>query len=96
MLQHSGDDTILIFELFEKLRGQAAFAGGKFLTNLGNHEMMNVRGDWRCVLTRHSPIFTNDPDSCSQLRRRVRDCDLRQRDGALRADYSRLDRTSYA
>lgn len=42
-----GDDTILIYQLMDKLRGQAKAAGGQVLSCLGNHEWMNVIGDWR-------------------------------------------------
>ncbi|KAH7102743.1 Metallo-dependent phosphatase [Auriculariales sp. MPI-PUGE-AT-0066] len=43
------NDTIQIFELLDKLRLQAPLAGGKVLTHIGNHEMMNLLGDWRYV-----------------------------------------------
>ncbi|KDR76184.1 hypothetical protein GALMADRAFT_279371 [Galerina marginata CBS 339.88] len=42
-----GDDTILLFIWMDRLRAQAAQAGGTVLSHLGNHEWMNAIGDWR-------------------------------------------------
>lgn len=36
-----------IYRLMQSLRGQAASEGGKVVSILGNHEMMNAIGDWR-------------------------------------------------
>lgn len=44
-----GDDTLEMFALMDKLRGQALDAGGRVLSHLGNHEVMNAIGDWRYV-----------------------------------------------
>jgi hypothetical protein len=44
-----GADEQAILELFERLRVEAASAGGAFHALLGNHELMNVRGDLRYV-----------------------------------------------
>ncbi|KAJ3510486.1 hypothetical protein NLJ89_g4643 [Agrocybe chaxingu] len=44
-----GDDTILLFVWMDRLRAQAAEAGGIMLSHLGNHEWMNAIGDWRYV-----------------------------------------------
>ncbi|MBC8328947.1 MAG: metallophosphoesterase [Planctomycetes bacterium] len=44
-----GDDEAEILLLFERLAEQAAAAGGAFHSLLGNHELMNVAGDFRYV-----------------------------------------------
>jgi len=44
-----GDDTIRLFSYMDKLRDQALAVGGMVLSHLGNHEWMNVIGDWRYV-----------------------------------------------
>ena len=44
-----GDEEQAILDLFEKLKGEAAAAGGAFLALLGNHELMNARADLRYV-----------------------------------------------
>ena len=44
-----GDDEQAIFDLFEKLEGQAAKAGGALVWLLGNHELMNAARDFRYV-----------------------------------------------
>lgn len=36
-----------IYRLMQSLRGQAASQGGKVISILGNHEVMNAIGDWR-------------------------------------------------
>lgn len=38
-----------IYELMKKLRGQARDVGGRVVSILGNHEVMNAIGDWRYV-----------------------------------------------
>ncbi|WVQ78321.1 hypothetical protein IAT38_000406 [Cryptococcus sp. DSM 104549] len=38
-----------IYRLMQSLRGQAAGAGGRVVSILGNHEIMNAIGDWRYV-----------------------------------------------
>ncbi|KAF8631376.1 hypothetical protein AX15_002431 [Amanita polypyramis BW_CC] len=52
-----GDDTIALFNLMDKLRGQAAARGGHVMTVLGNHEWMNSLGDWRYVLPSEIKTF---------------------------------------
>jgi hypothetical protein len=44
-----GDDERRILDLFEKLMLEAKAAGGRFLPLNGNHEVMNVQGDFRYV-----------------------------------------------
>lgn len=44
-----GDDEQEVLELFEELRTQAREAGGALHALLGNHEIMNVKGDFRYV-----------------------------------------------
>ncbi|WVO17938.1 hypothetical protein L204_105636 [Cryptococcus depauperatus] len=38
-----------IYQLMQTLRGQAAGVGGRLVSILGNHEVMNAIGDWRYV-----------------------------------------------
>ncbi|KZP00474.1 Metallo-dependent phosphatase [Calocera viscosa TUFC12733] len=52
-----GDDTILLFRYMDTLRGQAAAMGGEVLSIMGNHEWMNVIGDWRYVLSSEIKTF---------------------------------------
>jgi hypothetical protein len=44
-----GDDEREILALVRRLRDEATEAGGAFLTLNGNHELMNVQGDFRYV-----------------------------------------------
>ena len=44
-----GDDEQAILDWFERLEGEAARAGGRFVWLLGNHEIMNAAGDLRYV-----------------------------------------------
>ncbi|WWC59955.1 uncharacterized protein I303_102518 [Kwoniella dejecticola CBS 10117] len=44
-----GAHALDIYKLMQKLRGQAAGKGGRVLSILGNHEIMNAIGDWRYV-----------------------------------------------
>lgn len=44
-----GDDEQEILDLFDRLRVEAAAAGGAFHALLGNHELMNALGDLRYV-----------------------------------------------
>lgn len=42
-----GTYALDIYRLMQKLRGQADAAGGRVVSILGNHEIMNAIGDWR-------------------------------------------------
>uniref|UniRef100_A0A6N2M2P6 Calcineurin-like phosphoesterase domain-containing protein n=1 Tax=Salix viminalis TaxID=40686 RepID=A0A6N2M2P6_SALVM len=44
-----GDDEIKILYFLEKLRREAMKDGGNFVTMNGNHEIMNIEGDFRYV-----------------------------------------------
>jgi hypothetical protein len=44
-----GDDDRKILDLFERLKGEAAKAGGEVIALVGNHEMMNAELDFRYV-----------------------------------------------
>jgi len=52
-----GDDGRKIYDLFLKLTAQAREAGGKVLQLLGNHETMNLLGDYRYVSRRDMQAF---------------------------------------
>ena len=52
-----GLDTIKVFELLKKLIGQAKEAGGQVINLLGNHEFMNIIGDWGYVENREISSF---------------------------------------
>lgn len=54
-----GDDAIDIYRLFFKLSNQAAKAGGQVVNLLGNHEVMNMQGDWRYVTKADIRSFGN-------------------------------------
>ncbi|KIO20464.1 hypothetical protein M407DRAFT_81550 [Tulasnella calospora MUT 4182] len=44
-----GDDTLKMYRYLENLRVQAQKAGGDIRSHFGNHEVMNLIGDWRYV-----------------------------------------------
>lgn len=44
-----GPDARAIYALLQRLEREAAAAGGRVYALLGNHEVMNVHGDWRYV-----------------------------------------------
>ncbi|PWN52085.1 Metallo-dependent phosphatase [Violaceomyces palustris] len=44
-----GDDTIKLYQLFQKMRKESQAAGGRVVNLVGNHEVMNALGDWRYV-----------------------------------------------
>ncbi|KAI9255719.1 Metallo-dependent phosphatase-like protein [Phascolomyces articulosus] len=44
-----GDDTIKLYQLIQQLQEEALLQGGRVVSILGNHEVMNLSGDWRYV-----------------------------------------------
>ena len=54
-----GDDDRAILELFEALEGKARAAGGAFHVINGNHETLNVMGDFRYVTARAMAAFSD-------------------------------------
>ena len=54
-----GDEEQAILDLFERLRVESRAAGGAFYALLGNHELMNPRGDLRYVTEGGFADFTD-------------------------------------
>jgi hypothetical protein len=54
-----GDEEQAILDLFERLRVESRAAGGAFHALLGNHELMNARGDLRYVTDGGFADFTD-------------------------------------
>ncbi|KAI7859781.1 Metallo-dependent phosphatase-like protein [Circinella umbellata] len=52
-----GDDTIKLYQLIQKLQEEAPLQGGQVVSLLGNHEIMNLSGDWRYVSEHDIQIF---------------------------------------
>ncbi|KAI9289302.1 Metallo-dependent phosphatase-like protein [Umbelopsis sp. AD052] len=44
-----GADTIRLYDMMQRLRNEAREAGSQAIPLLGNHEVMNLVGDWRYV-----------------------------------------------
>jgi len=44
-----GPDSAVIMDMMRRLTGEASAAGGRVVPLLGNHEVMNMHGDWRYV-----------------------------------------------
>ncbi|KAI8061777.1 Metallo-dependent phosphatase-like protein [Gongronella butleri] len=44
-----GTDTIALYDLIQRMRDEAPRSGGEVIALLGNHEVMNLAGDWRYV-----------------------------------------------
>jgi len=44
-----GPDTIILYSLMQRLKEESYHAGGDVIQVLGNHEVMNLSGDWRFV-----------------------------------------------
>lgn len=60
-----GDGERAILDWFEALRVQARAAGGDFVVLLGNHELMNVGGDYRYVTPGGLAAFADVPHDAS-------------------------------
>ena len=56
-----GDDEQEIIELLDRLGVEASAAGGAIVELLGNHEVMNVAGDWRYVTPGGLADFADAP-----------------------------------
>ncbi len=54
-----GDDDRKILDLIERLKGEAAKAGGEFVALVGNHEIMNAELDFRYVTRGAFSSFTD-------------------------------------
>ncbi|KAG8931031.1 hypothetical protein FRC02_003305 [Tulasnella sp. 418] len=57
-----GDDTIKMYKYLENLRAQARAVGGNVVSHLGNHEVMNLLGDWRYVPQSEIKTFGSPTD----------------------------------
>lgn len=68
-----GDDDLAVQQLLERLQPRAAKAGGRLLVLNGNHEVMNVAGDFRYVSPRSLQSYAHfapaDPADLSAGRR---------------------------
>ncbi|KAI0091237.1 Metallo-dependent phosphatase-like protein [Irpex rosettiformis] len=64
-----GDDTIKLYAWMDDLREQSLKKGGTVLTNLGNHEWMNVIGDWRYVHQSEIATFGTSEKRMARLMR---------------------------
>ncbi|MBM4363136.1 MAG: metallophosphoesterase, partial [Deltaproteobacteria bacterium] len=56
-----GDDDRAILELFDRLSDAASAAGGRVVALQGNHEVMNVDGDFRYVTPGAFAAFSPEP-----------------------------------
>jgi hypothetical protein len=52
-----GADDRAVLDLLDRLRGEAARAGGALIALCGNHEIMNVSGDFRYVSAKAAAAF---------------------------------------
>ena len=60
-----GDDERAILDLLDRLEGEAKAAGGAVITLNGNHEIMNVQGDYRYVTPAGLKDFAGVPGALS-------------------------------
>jgi hypothetical protein len=54
-----GDSDREVLDLLERLRGEASRAGGALIALSGNHEIMNVSGDYRYVSAKSAAAFSD-------------------------------------
>ncbi|HEY2734643.1 MAG TPA: metallophosphoesterase [Polyangiales bacterium] len=54
-----GDDDRAVLDLLDRLRAEAARAGGALIALCGNHEIMNVSGDLRYVSAKSAAAFSD-------------------------------------
>ena len=66
-----GDATQSVLDLFMALQGQARAAGGGVHVLLGNHEIMNLLGEWRDVSPGDLRSFAHAPDADGEPARRA-------------------------
>jgi len=79
-----GEDERAILELMRRLRGEAAAVGGRVITLIGNHEVMNAVGDFRYV----TPGGFSDFDSTPGLEHAAPKAELPAFDAARKAAFS--------
>jgi Calcineurin-like phosphoesterase len=65
-----GADVRKVLDLLMRLEKEAKSAGGQLVTLLGNHEVMNLIGDWRDVTPEICAAFVTPPadDGCAAYR----------------------------
>ncbi|ORX49192.1 Metallo-dependent phosphatase [Hesseltinella vesiculosa] len=63
-----GTDTIALYDLLRKLRDEAPATGGEVIPLLGNHEVMNLIGDWRYVTRQEIDTFGSYEDRVKAFR----------------------------
>jgi hypothetical protein len=52
-----GDESKGVMDLLRRLKPEAESAGGRVINLLGNHELMNLQGDWRYVSQGDLAVF---------------------------------------
>lgn len=62
-----GDDAIAMYDWMDQLRAQAQAVGGHVMSHMGNHEWMNVIGDWRYVPSTEIKTFGTAADRQKML-----------------------------
>jgi hypothetical protein len=83
-----GPDTRRVLDLVMRLQGEARAAGGRFHVVLGNHELMNLLGDWRYVVSADYASFAPDETAAMRDAERAR---LVQRSGDVAPARASVD-----